>query len=92
MKKWFGIRIATGICAAIGWWGMIYPELALTPDIVLIRTETEDGGLQEQSPDWDFDSELYMELLGAGPSRIVFRSRILTDFSSLLEAFRNGNK
>ena len=91
MKKWLGIRIAAGICAAIGWWGMLYPELALTPDTVLIKTEAGEGVLQEQSPEWDFDSELYLELLDAGPSRIVFRSRILADFSSLLEAFRNGN-
>ena len=33
-KKTFGLRVAAGLCAALGWWGLLYPELALTPDTV----------------------------------------------------------
>ena len=92
MKKWLGIRIAAGICAALGWWGLLYPQLALTPDTVAVRQTAEIGVLQEQPVEWDFDSKLYQELLNAGPDNIVLRSRFLLDLSSLLEAFHNGNK
>lgn len=92
MKKWLGIRIAAGIFAALGWWGFLYPQLALTPDTVSVRQTTESGSLQEQPVEWDFDSELYLELLNAGPDNIIFRSRFLLDLSSLLEAFHNGDK
>ncbi len=30
-KKWTKFRIIAGMCAALGWWGLLYPELALTP-------------------------------------------------------------
>ena len=92
MTKWLGIRIVTGICAALGWWGLLYPQLALTPDTVAVRQMTESGVLQEQPMEWDFDSELYLELLNAGPDNIIFRSKFLLDLSSLLEAFHNGDK
>ena len=92
MKKWLGIRIATGICAALGWWGMLYPQLTLTPDTVTVRQTAASGVSQEQPADWDFDSELYLELLNAGPDNIHFRSRFLLDLNSLWEAFHNGDK
>lgn len=91
-KKWFGIRILISVCAAFGWWGLIYPQLALTPDTVVIKTEAEDGGCQDLPPEWDFDGSLYRELLSAAPGKITFRSRLFTDMCLLLEALENGNK
>ena len=91
MKKWLGIRIATGICAVLGWWGLLYPQLALTPDTVSIISAAEDGNFEEQSLKWDFDGSLYLDLLNAGPDKITFRFKIIKDLNSLLEAFRNGN-
>ena len=91
MKKWLGIRITTGICAALGWWGLLYPQLALTPDTVSVISETEDGGFEEQSIKWDFDGSLYLDLLNAGPDKITFRFKFFKDLNSLMEAFRNGN-
>ena len=91
MKKWLGIRITTGICAVLGWWGLLYPQLALTPDTVTVIPSSEDGNFEEQSLKWDFDGSLYLDLLNAGPDKITFRLKILTDLSSLLEAYRNGN-
>ena len=90
MKKRLGIRITTGICAVLGWWGLLYPQLALTPDTVAIISETEDGSFEEQSLKWDFEGSLYFNLLNAGPDKITFRFKILKDLNSFLEAFRNG--
>lgn len=92
MKKWFVIRIATGICAALGWWGLLYPQLALTPDTVAVVPSAENGVMgEEQSLKWDFDGSLYLDLLNAGSDKIVFRFKIFKDLNSLLEAFRNGD-
>lgn len=33
-KERIRIRIVTALCAALGWWGLLYPELTLTPDTV----------------------------------------------------------
>ena len=91
MKKWLILRITTGLCAVLGWWGLLYPQLVLTPDTVSVISATEDGSFEEQSIKWDFDGSLYLDLLNAGPDRITFRFKIFKDLNSLLEAFRNGN-
>ena len=91
-NKWFGIRIMISLCAALGWWGLFYPELALTPDTVVLRLNDSGEVVREQSPEWNFDSTLYRDLLNAGPERITFRSKLYTDFSALLEAIYNGDK
>ncbi len=85
-KRWLGIRLAAGICAALGWWGLLYPELALTPDTVSIQTETQDGSLRKQQTEWTFDGGLYQALLNAAPGSIRLRSRLLTDFALFWEA------
>lgn len=91
-KKWFGIRMSIGICAALGWWGLLYPELTLTPDTVKVIQLSEDGESLTLSQEWSFDSNLYWDIINAGSDRITFRSKLLTDFGSILEAFQNGNK
>lgn len=91
-RKWFGIRISISICAALGFWGFLYPELALTPDTVKVMELSEDGEILTTDRDWEFGSGLYWELLSAGPEKITFRSRLLTDFSAVLEVFHGGNQ
>ncbi|MCI9143019.1 MAG: hypothetical protein HFH87_10410 [Lachnospiraceae bacterium] len=93
-RRWIGLRIAVSLCAALGWWGLIYPELTLTPETVKVSMETEDGRLQELPGEWDFDSSLYQEILDADRSKITFRSRLLKDLGLFLEAIhdRSGNK
>lgn len=91
-KNWFGFRIGLGIFAALGWWGLLYPELALTPDTVKIVCEEPASDACAQSADWSFGGSLYQDVLNAAPGRITFRSKLLTDFSAFLEAFHNGNK
>lgn len=91
-KKWLGIRIALSTLAALGWWGLLYPELSLTPDTVTLRIEEEDGTFREQPLEWDFDGSLLQDLLNAGPGKITFRSKLFTDFGLFLEALHNGNQ
>ena len=91
-KKFLGIRVALGMCAALGWWGLLYPELAFTPDTVAVKVEDKNGVLQDIAVEWDFDANLYRELLSAGPDNLILRSRLLTDFSLLWEAFHHGDK
>ena len=88
-KKWLGIRVIIGLCAALGWWGLLYPELALTPDTVKVSEEDEEGVLRELPQDWSFDSALYAELLTAGRDKITLRSRVLRDIRLFWEAFHD---
>lgn len=96
-KKWFGIRMGLGICATLGWWGLLYPELTLTPDTVRVVCDSapdgEDTQGNEHTPQtWSFGSGLYWDILNASPGKITFRSRLLTDFNAILEAFHDRNQ
>ena len=63
MKKDF--RIVLCICAALGWWGFVYPELALTPDTYRV---VDEEGESAQEGLW--------EILGADKGKVRFRSRL----------------
>lgn len=90
-KKWIGLRILMVMCAALGWWGFLYPELVLTPETVSISRENEDGTLSPLSDQWTAEGGLlYLDLLGAGKDKITFRSRLLTNLNIFLEAFHDG--
>lgn len=89
-KKWLGIRTGLGICAALGWWGLLYPELTLTPDTV--KVVYEDPQAETYTQDWSFDSSLYHDVLNAPSEKIVFRSKLLEDLNAILEAFHGRNK
>lgn len=82
-----GIRIITVVCAALGWWGLLYPGLTLTPDTV--RVVCEDENDEEIPPErrWSLDDGLYLELLGTDRDNIRFRSRLLTELNAFWEAF-----
>lgn len=86
-NKKLGIRIITAMCAALGWWGLLYPELTLTPETV--RIVIEDASRQEISLDRNksLDDSFYLELLEADSGSIRFRSRILTELNAFWEAF-----
>ena len=90
-KKWIGIRAAVGLCAALGWWGLLYPELALTPDTVKISQADESGASVSQASEWSFGSSLYLDLLNADREQISFRSRLFTEIGLLWEAFHDRN-
>lgn len=83
-----GIKILAVTCAALGWWGLLYPGLTLTPDTVEIIREDEDGaGIIPEDRD-NLDGRLYLELLGADRGSIRFRSRLLTELNAFWEAFK----
>lgn len=78
MKKTFiGVRIGLGICAALGWWGLIYPELAMTPDTYRVVSEVGSVQQGEDVVEWDFDSNIYKKVLSADKDQIRFRSKLL---------------
>lgn len=85
MKKRMAVRIVACICAAFAWWGMLYPELTLTPDTYVILDE--DGAVHRERNvvEWDFDNEFYRELLEADSDKIRFKSKLLTQIDALAE-------
>jgi len=91
-KKWLKLRAAMTICAAFGWWGLLYPEFVLTPETVqvyekgseLLPTATEHSRFNCR--------ELYGKLLSADREDITFRSKLWEDFNLFWEAFQNGIK
>lgn len=84
-RKWTGIRVVFGICAAFGWWGLLYPELTMTPDTYVVVCE--DGTVQKEQNmiEWDFDDDIYWTLLSEDSSRIRFKSKLLTQVDALIE-------
>lgn len=62
------------LCAALGWWGALYPELCLTPDTY--RVVREETTAEDSDTEPDTAAELYWELLGTDSSRIRFKSRL----------------
>lgn len=92
-KKRLGtwIRIAASLCALLGWWGLFYPQLALTPDTVKVNGE-ETGQRPAAEREWSFDDTLYAQLLSAGRGQVRLRSRLLTDISSFWEAFHDRDR
>ncbi len=74
------------VCAALGWWGLFYPDLTLTPDTVRI-VRGEDGS---EAPLWGENicsGRLYLELLEAERGDVRFRSRLLESLNAFWEAF-----
>lgn len=84
-KRLLGIRIAVCVCAAFGWWGALYPELTLTPDTFKVYGEVP---TQEQLT----GAELYRALLEADTGEIHFRSRLLSEWNSFMEAINDSGE
>lgn len=81
------LRMIAALCAALGWWGLLYPEFTLTPDTVRVVCETEDGAEETATFDQSFGNSLYLELLGADRGSIRLRSRLFAELNALWEAF-----
>ena len=89
-KKWLGIRVAAGLCAALGWWGLLYPQLALTPDTVKVSAQDSDGSLSAREQEWGFESGLYLDLLNADRDQITIRSRLLTELQEFFKSLNDS--
>ena len=90
MKKiWAGFKIALCVCAAFGWWGVLYPELVLTADTYRIcGGEQDEQGTQDLSADQD----IYWKLLKADREDIRFRSRLLIEWNKIREALNESDQ
>ena len=91
-KKWLKLRAVMTICAAFGWWGLLYPEFTLTPETILVYEEDADGTLIEVNHNRFDCRELYQQLLTADRKDIRFRCKLWEDFNLFWEAFQNGIK
>ena len=82
------VRILITMCAAWGWWGVLYPELTMTPDTY--RVVSENGAVQNEDEvvELDFDSDIYRTLLQTDRSQIHFRSRLLMNITAFTERGR----
>lgn len=69
-------------CVALGWWGLLYPQLSMTPDTVALvdapcgedkEAVQTDGDVIE----WDFEGDVYWKVLQAQPEQIRLRSGLL---------------
>ena len=79
-----GIRALAVALACYGWWGVIYPELAMLPSTYEIvydepeRTQTETVQKSPEVVEWNSDSQIYWKILEADPEQIRFKSRLFT--------------
>ncbi len=91
-KKRLEFRIVLGVFAALGWWGMLYPQLSMTPDTY--RIVYEDDAVQESEDviEWDFDSNMYRQVLEAKDGEIRLRSKLLEKISALMEQGRKKSE
>ncbi len=81
----WGIRVALCICAVLGWWGFLYPELTMTPDTYQIVDENGQVQEKQEMTEWDFEDNIYWEILQADKSQVRFRSRLWTELSGLAQ-------
>lgn len=85
MKRYIvGIRITACICAALGWWGILYPELTMTPDTYRVVSEGSSVQTEPKVVEWDFDSNIYSKILNTDPGRIRFQSKLLQTAAEVL--------
>jgi hypothetical protein len=75
-KKYATFQVVLGICAALGWWGVFYPELTLTPDTYKVMGEDGREAL--------YGADLYYNILGAGKNRIYFKSKLITAVEAIV--------
>lgn len=94
-KVWIPVRVFATACAVLGWWGILYPELTMTPDTYRIVCEDDVSGeecVQEAGMGWNLNGDIYGTVLGAKRSQKRFRSRLLMNVSAWYEQERGVNE
>lgn len=94
MKRiWAGVKAVLCICAVLGWWGVLYPELVLTTDTYRI---CDDNGQEErdvqEGQNFSTDQDVYWNLLKADRSEIRFRSRLFAEWNKFMEALNESDE
>lgn len=74
-KSEIGIRVLGGICAVFCWWGLLYPELTMTPDTY--KVYWEETALAADREAQDFEKDIYRIFLETDREKIRFKSRLL---------------
>lgn len=73
MKRWKQVMI---ICAALGWWGAIYPQFTMVKGTYGIIGEESLAGSEN-------GGDIYWEIMDADRSHIRVKSRLLIELRSL---------
>lgn len=78
------VSAAAVLCAVWGWWGILYPQLTMTPETY--RIVSQDGVVQEER---SMDDTIYEEILNADRDRIRFKSKLFTELSEYLKRLQS---
>lgn len=88
----------TGILAvmAMGFWGILYPELCMTRDTYQIVYELKDAYANVLTAEQieaieQEETGIYYDILEASPKQIKLRSRILTEIQKMIN-LKNKDK
>ncbi len=65
------------VCAALGWWGVLYPQFTLNKDTCIV--------VSEEAEDCMDGGELYRRLLSADRRQVRIKSRFLLRLESVWE-------
>lgn len=72
-----------GMCVALGIWGILYPELSMTPDTYRRVVKASGEEVVEEQEAWDFDAGIYYDILNAPKGSVHFKSRIFKELEKL---------
>ena len=87
------IQITLCVCAVLGWWGVLYPELVLTADTYRICGENESRGKNKKDDqEASAEKDIYWSLLEADTEEILFRSRLLEEWNNFMEALNESDQ
>lgn len=80
MSEWKKLRAVLSLCAALGWWGIWFPELAVWAEAVcVVEEDSESAAVQrgENVAEYETAREIYDGLLHADREQIQVKSRLL---------------
>lgn len=81
------------VCAAFGWWGVLYPELVLTADTCRIcRDDEQDRQEIQDDRKCPVEQDIYWSILKADRNEIRFRSKFLIEWNKFMEALNESDQ
>lgn len=90
MKDWKKMRAVVTICAALGWWGIWFPELAVWTEVVCVVEDGQQGKsvqMEENVVECEDVRRICEGLLKADKEQIRLKSRLLV----LIERYLQKN-
>lgn len=89
-KKMLHLRAVLLLCAALGWWGYLYPDLAFNSETVRILT-LDESGEEVLTEDEEACLIYYRRLMRADHAPVRIRFKFLEEINSLLEVLKWDN-